>query len=227
MLKALPWDGAVWKSIIEELHSRKELPPVELNHPYRDTVYDMINMYATMVSINGMGSGYDYPYYNASRNASSTFAFCFSMGGPASLQIVIQRALQKSLGSSYGITNELVPLLGELVSMAQTSGLSPSQEPFASTIKKILLAWISLVLGPRPSKHIPMSTIQAIVARSTCKCQECLQVKGFLLGNTESITLSRIGAPKRRHVEQELSIPNIRELVTHRTIGRSPQGLEV
>jgi hypothetical protein len=168
-----------------------------------------------------------YPHSNGLRKASPTFEFCFARGGSASLQIAVQRALQKSLGSAEGVINELVPLYRELISIAQKYGVSPTQEPFTSAIRKILLAWIALVLGPQPPKSGPISTMETVLAHYSCSCQECSQVKAFLRGGTASITLARIGAPKRRHVEKELSNTNIRQLVTYKMIGSVPQGLEV
>jgi hypothetical protein len=184
----------------------------------------MSKVYAAKVALN-FGSGYSYSY--GPRKVASAFAFCFTRGGPAALQVAIQRTLQSNLSSPLGISDELIPLLGELLSLAQQHNFSPSLEPFASAVKKILLAWSIQVLGPQPATSGPVPVMEIDLARYTCACQECAQVKSFLRGGEASFALARIGAPKRKHVEKELSNSHIQELATYKMISTVPQGLEV
>jgi hypothetical protein len=81
-------------------------------------------------------------------------------------------------------------------------------------------------LGPRPSKTTIVPAYQAGLGRYTCRCTECLRVQAFLRGAQSSETLERIGATKRKHVEQQIGAC-LGSLVTYSTITKSPQGLEV
>jgi hypothetical protein len=149
------------------------------------------------------------------------------MGGPASLQIAVERALSSSADLTKHQDDDLTALLAELSTIARTHLLSTSEEPFAPMITQTVLTWTRNVLGPRPSKTAPVSTIGSILARSyACRCTECSRVKDFLRSSSPILDLSLIGAPKRTHVEKEVS-SHIRDLVTHQKIDTRPQGLLV
>jgi hypothetical protein len=221
-LITLPCNEAGWKAVIEELHSRRKMPPAELGDIYRRTAHDMTNTYAAKAPIRAIRGG----SYMSAMKASPTFAFCFTMGGPASLHVAVQRALAASLGSAQSIITELVPLFGELVTLTRRHHASLSWEPFALTIRQILLAWTSLVLGSQPSKTAAVPALEAILARYQCMCEDCLRVKTFLRGNSASFDLWSIGAQRRTHVEKELS-SRLNKLVRYIKIDTRPQGLTV
>jgi hypothetical protein len=221
-LITLPWDEAGWKAVIEELHSRRKMPPAELGDIYRRTAHDMTNTYATKAPIRAISDG----FYSSTMKASPTFAFCFTMGGAASLHVAVQRALAASVGSAQSITTELVPLFEELVTLPRRYHASPAYEPFASAIRQILLAWTSLVLGSQPSKTASVPALEAILAQYQCMCEDCLRVKTFLRGNSASFDLWSIGAQRRMHVEKELS-SRLDKLVRYIKIDTRPQGLTV
>jgi hypothetical protein len=233
-LKVLPWTEEGWKATIEELHSRQKIPPAASGDLFKTTVQEMMKTYARKVSLSTMevrkiwrgyrgrpmGSG------SGAWQASPQFGFCLRMGGLASLQIAVERFLPTGLSTSQNITTHLVPLLKELVSLASKYSLLLSSEPFASAIRRILVAWTTHVLGPRPSKTTIVPAYQAGLGRYTCRCTECLRVQAFLRGAQSSERLERIGATKRKHVEQQIGAC-MGSLVTYSTITQSPQGLEV
>jgi hypothetical protein len=205
----LPWHEEGCKTILEELHSRRELPHSGLGDLYRTSVHDLTKVYASKASLATYNEHF-------ARRASQAFAFCYSMGGPASLQIAVERALAGSADPTKHQDDDLA-----------AHRLSTSEEPFAPMITQTVLTWTRNVLGPRPSKTAPVSTIGAILARSyACRCTECSRVKDFLRSSSPILDLSFIGAPKRTHVEKEVS-SHIRDLVTHQKIDSRPQGLLV
>jgi hypothetical protein len=157
----------------------------------------------------------------------SQLAFCLSMGGPVALKIFVERVLSANIGSAKTIEDQLMPLLEQLLLLAQKHNLSESSEPFASAIRQVLFAWTSHVLGPRPCSTAISLDFQPSLDRFTCACVECTRVRSFLLlGNTSTELLHGIGAVKRKHVEQQLT-RHLNGFVSYKLIVGTPQGLSV
>ena len=91
--------------------------------------------------------------------------------------------------------------------------------------QQIFIHWINVVLGPTPDPTF--ADIITPLARWTCTCDGCRQVKKFLKQSaTRTITFERIGAPTRRHIEIE-TWRYMMLAARCQTIKTSPQGLIV
>lgn len=95
----------------------------------------------------------------------------------------------------------------------------------AHLCQSILLQWNNVVLGEKPSSNIT-GTVSSIT-RWTCTCAHCVKAKNFLTREPDrDLRLERIGAPARKHVEQEMN--KLTKLgATHELLKTSPQGLVV
>ena len=122
------------------------------------------------------------------------------------------------------ISNMLVPLLPQIRTWAVQRGLL---DTFAYAFQRIVATWVDKALGPPPTPNPTLATQLKDLSKWTCSCHECVQAKNSLTKSAEAaVHLDRIGAPKRRHVEQYLSA-YARGIATYSTIGGSPQGLRV
>ncbi|OJT10004.1 hypothetical protein TRAPUB_13493 [Trametes pubescens] len=100
-----------------------------------------------------------------------------------------------------------------------------TSEAFAIAFRKIMLHWVQKVMGPRP----PDSTASLLAGLKswTCNCDVCPPVRNFLTAKPEeSNSWTRIGAPKRRHLETFLS-KYAKQIATFAMIRSTPQGITV
>jgi glutaredoxin len=159
------------------------------------------------------------------QNRATLLDFCLQAGGHASLSVVLQRFLKTYLSPASSITAHLVPLFSDIIGLTRSKHMSPASEPLASTIKEILTAWTTHVLGPRPSNSAVVD-LNSNLARFQCSCPHCTEVRTFLRSGERSINLNLIYATKAKHVQKELSI-SMRGLVNSSIIPTTPQGLRV
>lgn len=171
-------------------------------------------------------------YYNSNSQALVTthtvtiLEFCLSKGGLPCFAIALDRLLDPKLITEGYVNQTLVPLLPQLRTLAVKHGHALAAEPFAHGFRTIMRAWAEKVLGPRPSEAGAQG-ILASLRQWTCACEPCASVRRFLTAQAERAkTLDRIGAPKRKHVEQQLTA-YARGAATYQAIMRSPQGLQV
>lgn len=88
----------------------------------------------------------------------------------------------------------------------------------------LLRYWVEHVLGKPPGQHHTHTLLR--ISQWLCDCARCVPVKRFLGGPESSIQMSFIGAPARRHVEQQIGLfAGI--AAAYETIRTSPQGLLV
>ncbi|TFK46617.1 hypothetical protein OE88DRAFT_876433 [Heliocybe sulcata] len=218
-LKVLQLPEASMRRFVEEVHNRRgefaSAQGAEASlSPLTTDLVDYIIGKAVMVS---PASAIEY------------LDFCLNTGNPASCVRVIMRLLNPGVTVSDAyIKQSLVPFIPELRRFLIRHKLSPTTEPFSSAFKAIMTAWLNKFLGPKPSEA-RMEQIIASVRRLDCSCLDCRSVVKFL-GNRDStqsvLTLSRIGAPKRRHVEQYLG-RYCSLAATWALVSGSPQGLRV
>ena len=148
-----------------------------------------------------------------------------SSAGLTSLYLVLVERLthSKKLTPTY-ISNMLIPLLPQIRTWAVQRGLL---DTFAYAFQRIVAAWVDNVLGSPPAANPTLAKQLQDLSGWNCTCHQCVQAKNFLTKTADPVVhLARIGAPKRRHVEQYLSA-YARGIATYSTIGGSPQGLSV
>ncbi|EJD55214.1 hypothetical protein AURDEDRAFT_118417 [Auricularia subglabra TFB-10046 SS5] len=235
-LTALPWNATSWKACIELLHKRRTEPAFAVvSTQLGNAVTAMVRTYAQKVDLPASSAqAYNYsskPRYGAGgrligdTRICDVLTTCVKVDGMECAKIVLDRVLHGAHSTQY-ISDVLIPLIEQLAAFAREHRLSLSGEPFASAIRQIMSVWLDKVLGAMPDESLSRSLLNTL-ARYTCTCEECKSVRTFLTTIPERVlTLDRIGAPKRKHVEQQLS-SWARGAATYDFIRTTPQGLKV
>ncbi|KZV95593.1 hypothetical protein EXIGLDRAFT_644081 [Exidia glandulosa HHB12029] len=229
-LKATAWNEMGWKAMIEQLYARRSDPAFtgESALVLNSALDELTGIYASKAILSTQVTQHYHAV--ASNNATQINAvleFCLKMGGTRCLKIALDRVLAPNLiNNATYISNVLVPLIPMLCGIAATHRLAPSVEPFGATLHLIMQLWLKKVLGPKPDGARAQSALAALT-RWTCPCAECRKVVTFLNSDPgRELSLQRIGAPKRKHVEGFLNV-HARAAATHVMISGSPQGLKV
>jgi hypothetical protein len=119
------------------------------------------------------------------------------------------------------ILNVLIPLLPQLRLWA-----SQNNRNVDSMVQKIVGTWTK-ILGVAPTTDASLSNRLSVLARWTCDCQSCVNARNFLTKDASpTITLYRIGAVVRKHVEKYLT-SHARGLATWDLVRSTPQSLSV
>ncbi|TCD68476.1 hypothetical protein EIP91_010651 [Steccherinum ochraceum] len=154
---------------------------------------------------------------------SAVLQYCLETGALEACTIVIRRIVAATLLTSTYVSTVLVPFIPELRRLALQHN---KLDGFAPAFQTIVLAWIEKVLGRKPDSD--GSAQLASIPAWTCPCPDCTSARNFLKKASvdRNLYLYSIGAVKRRHVEDFLN-RYARSACTWRTIGRSPQGLQI
>ncbi|EJD55226.1 hypothetical protein AURDEDRAFT_140854, partial [Auricularia subglabra TFB-10046 SS5] len=237
-LKDMPWNAASWKSFIDLLATRRTEPVFAAAETHLNAVLvEMATTYAQKVDLPSTNQPATYSGYYGSSSIHSTptgaakirdaLDVCIRAGGIGCAKIVLDRVLEaRNLTSVMFVSDVLIPLVANMATLAKEQHLALSADPFAPAIRKIMRAWLDKVLGLNPD----ITRVQPLLNRLknfTCVCAECKRVRDFLTkGHDRELRLERVGAPKRKHVEQYLS-SWAQGMATFDTLRTSPQGLKV
>jgi len=193
-------------------------------------ITEMAYLYAQRVSLPASHPTYS-SYHSGLRNSQAssilvTLDTCTRLGGESALSVVLQRVLALKMNPEY-INNTLVPLLPGICGLARREGKSVTSEPFASGIRIIMNNWVEVVLGPKPNEAAGQPLLVKL-QKFTCTEPNCVRVRKFLttVNAENSMTLARIGAPARKHIERELQV-HACSAATFETVRTTPQGLTV
>ena len=232
-VKELPWNEQGYQHFILALRVRRSEPFFKDVAPLMDsTIADIANVFAQKAALSAVTppAASRYSSYNASQSgvkpAVAVLDFCLTIGGPSCMAIAVDRMIHPSLLTKTYVKQSLVELLPQLRTLAMTHHLALHTEPFAFAFRAILRAWAERVLGPRPS-DVEFQSAMSAMSRWRCTCAPCAELRTFLSAKADrTCHLKRIGAPKRRHVESEITM-SVGRYVSFQTIGGSPQGLQV
>lgn len=232
-MKELPWNEQGYQHFILALRVRRSEPFFKDVTPLMDSaIADMANVFAQKAALSAVTPpvASRYSLYNAPQNgvkpAVAVLDFCLTTGGPSCMAIVVDRMVHPSLLTKTYMKQSLVDLLPQLRTLAMTHHLALHTEPFAFAFRAILRAWAERVLGPRPS-DVEFRSAMSAMPRWSCTCPPCAELRSFLTVKADrTCRLERIGAPKRRHVESEITM-SVGRFVSFQTIAGSPQGLQV
>ncbi|KAI1793098.1 hypothetical protein LXA43DRAFT_1127543, partial [Ganoderma leucocontextum] len=222
-LEALNLQDTQLRAIMDELHAKRALldPSGTKVHP---VLFRLLKKWVSIVNLTAYSPS---SYYGgqSTKPAIPVLEYCLTLGLPEVCVIVTKRLLHPAKLDAEYIKNQLAPLLPDLSTLLVRQKVPLSSPTFAPLFRTIMLYFAEKVLGPRPpdtaSKHL-----QAL-SRWTCTCDVCPAVRKFLTSEAnERREWGRIGAPKRRHVEQFLNL-HARSLATYTTIRTTPQGLTV
>lgn len=228
-VQSLPWNEVGWRAFVEELHTKRRDPTLaSISKSIVAVIGDMTKRYARKAAVITVHARYPYGSHRPANTivATPVLEFCINKGGLRCFAVALDRVLDSKQMTENYINHTLIPFLPQLRTIAINHHYALSSEPFTYAFRTILRAWAEKVLGPRPSQ----ANAQAIVASMrqwTCSCEPCASVRRFLTAQAERHkTLDRIGAPKRKHVEQQLTL-YARGATTYQTTTGSPQGLQV
>jgi len=157
----------------------------------------------------------------------SLLNFCLDTGNARIVPMLLSRIIPAAgpLLTSQYITEVLVPFIPDLHVVLARRHISPTSEPFSSSFKRIMVLYITKILGPKPGDC--SSQLNAI-KRISCGCAPCKEIVKFLTVRPErSRSWERIGAVVRKHIEKNLAAHGGHRVATWSTINRSPQGLQV
>jgi hypothetical protein len=228
-VKSLPWNGTSFRMFIEELNERRNEPIYSniASPSVKEIIKDLTRTYAQKADLSAV-TNYPrgYGYTGVAQN-NYVLGFCLDMGGIECLNLSLSRVLDPKLFTEQYVSHDLLPLTTELRNLAKKHKLSMVTEPFASTVRTIMSAWLEKVFAAMPDPESRSTAVMAALTRYTCKCEACRSVRTFLTAQSGPVlNLPRIGAVMRRHVEAEINM-YAREAATYTTIRGSPQGLAV
>ncbi len=173
-----------------------------------------------------------YSYYRAAAPAApaqkpalAALEFCLTLQLSDACKFVIGRLLNPAKFDVKYIETQLAPLVPDMRALLVKYKQPLTSEAFAIAFRKIMLHWVQKVMGPRP----PDSTASLLAGLKswTCNCDVCPPVRNFLTAKPEeSNSWTRIGAPKRRHLETFLS-KYAKQIATFAMIRSTPQGITV
>lgn len=125
-------------------------------------------------------------------------------------------------GNTYA-DRVVLPLVSQLRQLSIKHNMLTALSP---AFRQIARTYTQKVLGHIPSANPEKRLAQ--IRRWTCSCVPCNGIRTFLLNKPDrAISLQRIGAPTRKHVENNLNQYVTSEGATWRTITTSPQGITV
>ncbi|PIL31358.1 hypothetical protein GSI_06057 [Ganoderma sinense ZZ0214-1] len=223
-LEALNLQDTQLRAIMEEVHAKRALlDPSDTK--VQPVLLRLLKKWVSIVNLTSTTYGTSYYGQQSPKPAIPVLEFCLTLRLPEVCTIVTKRLLHPARLDAEYIKNQLAPLLPDLSALLGRQKQPLSSPTFVPLFSTIMLYYTEKVLGPRPadtlSKHV-----QAL-NRWTCSCELCPSVRRFLTSEaTERREWQRIGAPKRRHVEQFLNL-HARSLATYTLIRTTPQGLTV
>lgn len=98
------------------------------------------------------------------------------------------------------VTNYLAPFVDDIRPHLLSQHFDFTQAPFAGFCAAVVKMFIDDVLGDKPpDSTIPRSQLEAF----GCGCEECLEVKTFLLTSTPEKSFRKVGGV-RTHLEKQL-----------------------
>lgn len=222
--KGLPWNETQWRLLIDQLSVRTDPTLLGYTSSLDAALADILATFARRVPLPA-SSGAAYSDASA-RQIGSLLDFCAKKGGLGPMKIVLDRVVAPNLLTADYLSRILVPLVPHLSTSAATLRVPLSSEPFASALRTIVRSWVRTILGPKPDDSRTQSLL-ANLAQLTCPCHPCVTVQRFLTREPGvEMTLQRIGAPKRTHVESNLTRYG-RGAATFSTVRTTPQGLKV
>lgn len=151
---------------------------------------------------------------------------CLKLKAPEAYAKIMQRLIATSEQATPDVLDKLlIPAISALRELARSRARLAGD--INALIQAIFTRWAAVVLGQKPAQD---PNVFASFAQWNCSCHDCHTAKEFLRKPSlerPTLTLDRIGAPMRKHVEFYLSM-YARSVATAETIRRSaPQGLEV
>ena len=211
------------RAIMNEVHAKRAVLDLS-DTKVQPVLSRLLKKWASIVNLTAYSPTLYYGGHSA-KPAIPVLDYCLTLRLLEGCDIVTQRLLHPARLDAEYVKNQLAPLLPDLGALLARREQPPSSPTFAPLFRTTMLYYTENVLGPRPpdtaSKHL-----QAL-ARWTCNCGVCPAVRRFLTSEaSERKQWSKIGAPKRRHVEQFLNL-HARMSATCETIRTTPQGLEV
>ncbi|KAI4526233.1 hypothetical protein K525DRAFT_288525 [Schizophyllum commune Loenen D] len=231
-LCALEDRGSIILDFVQALHEHRDRIPVADGALTIDAV---ITLALQRVIGNSRFEPYSptqYPAYYGYSNASQRnqnlalylMRLCLTYGQIPLCSSVFARLCDRTLITPAYIQNVIVPFLPQLQYFLNQNKLPAHSPPFNAAFTEIVALWATHVLGPRPPDP-PADMLK--MSKPSCHCQSCVDVFTFLNKSADRVCrLERLGAPKRQHLEQELSAL-ARGAATWQVIGGNPQGLLV
>lgn len=149
---------------------------------------------------------------------------CLSTDNAPILSDLFPRLLSPAITNSRYVSEVLLPLVPRIQVELANRNISSASDPFRGVFKQIFELYASLVLGPKASD--PKSLLKG-VKKLNCPCVDCTTlVKFFLQSPDRQLRLLKIGTPRRKHVEKNLSEFCGYRIANWRAIASS-SGLEV
>ncbi|KAI5830725.1 hypothetical protein K523DRAFT_302037 [Schizophyllum commune Tattone D] len=231
-LCALEDRGSIILDFVQALHEHRDRIPVADGAL---TMNAVITLALQRVIDNSRFEPYSptqYPAYYGYSNASQRnqnlalylMRLCLTYGQIPLCSSVFARLCDRTLITPAYIQNVIVPFLPQLQYFLNQNKLPAHSPPFNAAFTEIVALWATHVLGPRPPDP-PADMLK--MSKPSCHCQSCVDVFTFLNKSADRVCrLERLGAPKRQHLEQELSAL-ARGAATWQVIGGNPQGLLV
>ncbi|KAL1741386.1 hypothetical protein HDZ31DRAFT_45534 [Schizophyllum fasciatum] len=163
--------------------------------------------------------------YDNQMKAISLLKLCLQHDQYALCDSVFARLLNESFINADYVQNVLVPFIPQLRQFLISNRKPPWTKPFDAAFATIVTLWAKQSLGPKPVD--PPAHILVGLRKHTCHCQVCADVFKFLdKSEAKSHRCERLGAPKRKHLENELG-KFARGAAEWSVIDSSPQGLKI
>jgi hypothetical protein len=222
-IKALPYDEALWTQYMSQLvANRSKIPGASesVSGVLDESLKLVIGKFKSQAS-SAFATNTAYQH----KKALDLIVLCLRTGHLNLTEQIFARLLDKSLLTANYIQKFLVPFLPEFRKCLQKENIAITSDPFRSIFKLVVLCWSEKVLGQKPGD-------QAIAQRASLQtlashCHDCREVFLFLAqGTSKTRSWERIGAPRRKHLEQRLAM-NASWAASWNMIRSTPQGITV
>lgn len=160
-----------------------------------------------------------------SKQISDAVEYCLRYS-PETVSSLFKRITDTALTAAY-LSDVLVPSLETLYRLSEAHANTSPRAHFASFFKAVTDAWMDKVFVQKPEEKNDKTSSLSLLQKWLCNtgCADCTSVKKFFEEENRILSLRKIGAPRKNHLEGKLG--HLSALCTFEVIRTSPRGVEV
>lgn len=175
--------------LLSEMHSRRS----QIGSTYHSMSLSLLKRWAAAVPENDLTS-------------VETVEYPVILEVPEACTFLFERVLKPTMAVTEDYAKKcLSPLLRSICTVLAKNGLSAASPHFATTLRSIMMHWLTIVMGPIPRVD-HRKTLLASVESWNCsaKCEECASIREFLLHDPAETKTWKNLRTSKKHLERKL-----------------------